>query len=236
MSEKGYGVSAIMSWSFKDQDLPKEWLDHLGDVPQNFSMYVDGDGGHGKTEYLMMLAKVICIFLNKKVFLNNCEQKKHKGIQISAIRNKFEEIPGGKFIYRGLQNFEKLKEQLRRQNSGRFVIIDSISFFPLSAKQVQELFEEFPNKNFILVAYLADKVKNKPIMHLCDIKIRLEDFVAKCRASRFGAGCDFVVRDMSKEIPKVDPLKGTLFEASPVGQSPKGETASAQGKEGGDHE
>lgn len=212
MGEKGHGVSSIMSWKFVDQPLPQEWLDHLGAVPQNFSIYVDGDGGQGKTEYLMMLAKVLCIWLNAKVFLNNCEQKKHKGIQISAIRNKFEEIPGGKFIYRGIQDFEKLKAQLRKPNSGRFVIIDSISFFPLNAKQVQELMNEFPKKNFILVAYFADAGKNKSIMHLCDIKVRLVDFVAKCRASRFGAGCDFIVRDKSKEQPKEDPFKGTLFE------------------------
>ena len=183
--QRSYGVRDIMNWKFAESNLPEVWLNHLGDIPERFTMYVDGDGGHGKTEYVIQLAKMLCNHF-AKTHLNNVEQGKHKQIGKSVARNKFDtEVPAGKFIYSSITDFEKYKARIKRPNSGRVQIIDSISYWPLNQKQIQELIEEFKYKSFVFVAYKAHFTKNRPIAHLCDIKVRIEDFKAY-PSGRFG--------------------------------------------------
>lgn len=136
-----------------------------------------------------------------KVRDNNVEQGKHVQIRDSVRRNGIDQIKAGRFAYCSINDFEKYKAQLRRPNSGRVQIIDSISFFPLSTAQIQQLFEEFWRKSFILIAYKADYNKNAGIRHLCDIKVRVEDFVAYNNGSnRFGGTADLVIWDRPKKV------------------------------------
>lgn len=182
---RSYGVRDILNWSFEEQSFPKEWLDHLGNIPERFLMYIDGDGGHGKTEYVMRLSQMLSNYM-AKVHLNNVEQGKHLQIQQSAQRNNFEEtIQKGKWMFSNIRDFDKYKEKIARRNSGSIQIIDSISYWPLNAKQVQELIETFRRKSFVFVAYKAHFSTMRPIAHLCDIKVRVENFYAK-PISRFG--------------------------------------------------
>jgi hypothetical protein len=57
----------------------------------------------------------------------------------------------------------------------------------------------FPHKSFILVAYKAHFGKNAEIRHLCDIKVRVEDFVAIMNGNRMGGTKDFVIWDRPKK-------------------------------------
>jgi hypothetical protein len=192
MNRKSYSVTDIVAWKFEDHALPDEWIAHLGELAGRFTMYVDGDGGHGKTEYVIKLAKMLATHVGK-TRLNNVEQGKHKQIQLSVVRNKFAtEVPAGRFQYDNLRTFEAYKAKLKRPQSGRVQIIDSISYWPLNVKQVQELIEEFPRKSFVFVAYKAHESQNKPIAHLCDIKVRVKDFVAT-PSGRFGGNKPFIV-------------------------------------------
>jgi nucleoside-triphosphatase THEP1 len=182
---RSYGVRDILNWKFEEQEFPDEWLKHFGNIPSRFLMYVDGDGGSGKTEYIMRTSQMLANHMGK-VHLNNVEQGKHKQIKDSAIRNNFDEtIPKGKFMYSSIKDFEKYNAKIERRNSGTIQIIDSISYFPLSVKQIQELIEKFKRKSFIFVGYKAHFAANRPIAHLCDIKVRVENFLAK-PISRFG--------------------------------------------------
>lgn len=209
---RGYSAADIENWEFDDIDIPEVWSNHLGEIPDRWHMYVDGDGGHGKTEYNMLLSKMLAIHAGK-VRLNNVEQGKHKQIMKSARRNEFSKtIPVGKFGYYNIRDFELFREAIRRPNSGKFQIIDSISYWPLNVRQCQELIEEFKKKCFIFVAYEADFKKNKHIQHLCDIKVRVENFVATPWSSRFGGMQKFVVWDKAPE--KKPSPQTNLFEAT----------------------
>jgi hypothetical protein len=193
-----YGAKDIANWKFESNTLPDPWSSHLGVLPKRFTMYADGDPGHGKTEYQIQVAKILAEHYGK-VRLNNVEQGKHVQIQSSVMRNKLSELKAGKFAYCSINNFERYLEQLKRPNSGRVQIIDSISFFPLNEKQIQKLFEMFKHKSFILVAYKAHYASNAGIRHLCDIKVRIENFVAHNNGSnRFGGTSDFVIWDRPK--------------------------------------
>lgn len=181
-----YGAKDIAAWKFEQHTLPAPWGEHLGVLPKRFLMYVDGDPGNGKTEYQLQLAKVLAMHFGK-VRVNNVEQGKHVQIQNSVVRNELDKLKAGKFAYCSINNFDQYREQLRRPNSGRVQIIDSISFFPLNQKQVQELINEFRNKSFVLVAYKAHYAQNASIRHLCDMKLRIENFHAHFDgANRFG--------------------------------------------------
>lgn len=192
-----HGVSQIINWKFQENNLPEAWARHIGVLPQRWHMYIDGDGGHGKTEYSLQLSKMLATHFGK-THLNNVEQAKHPQIQESVERNRFDEIPTGKFMYSTYSDFEDYREKLRRRNSGRVQIIDSISYWPLSTRQVQELIEEFKHKSFVFVAYKAHFNQNKPIQHLCDIKVRVENFKATS-SSRYGGNEVFTIWDRPKK-------------------------------------
>ena len=195
-SSPSYGVRGVEKWNFDFQELPEAWLKHLGDIPSRFLMYVDGDGGHGKTEYIMQASKMFAMHMGK-VKINNVEQGKHVQIKQSLIRNNMSEIQPGKWLYKSIHSFEAYKKELSRHNSGRIQIIDSISYFPLSTGQVQELIESYPKKSFIFVAYKAHFNQNKPIAHLCDIKVRVERFIAT-PSGRFGGNEPYIIWDKKK--------------------------------------
>lgn len=211
MAKRSDGVRDVMNWNFKYWDMPQEWRDHLGDLPEQFNMYIDGDGGHGKTEFLMQLSKMMALHFGK-THLFNFEQGKHNQIKISANRNNFEELLStGKWMYaRDVANLDQLYAKLEKRNSGRVIILDSISFLELTYAQVRDLINAFPRKNFICVAYAADFSKYKSIRHLFDIKTRVENFKAKVQSNRHGGTKDWVIWD--KKEAKKDPFKGTLFE------------------------
>lgn len=201
-----YGAKDIAAWNFEENRLPAPWDNHLGTLPKRFLIYVDGDPGHGKTEYQMQLAKVLAEHYGK-VRINNVEQGKHVQIRDSVKRNSIDKIKAGKFAYCCINDFDKYIEQLKRPNSGRVQIIDSISYFPLDEKQVQQLFERFKHKSFVLVGYKAHYTKNAGIRHLCDIKVRVEDFIAHNNGSnRFGGTEDFVIWERKKEMKQGDQL------------------------------
>jgi predicted ATP-dependent serine protease len=112
-----YGAKDITRWKFEEHNLPEPYASHLGILPKRFTMYVDGDPGHGKTEYQIQVAKVLAKHFGK-VRVNNVEQGKHKQIKESIVRNEIEALPAGKFAYCSIKDFNKYIEQLKRPNSG----------------------------------------------------------------------------------------------------------------------
>ena len=194
MAKRSFGVNDIGKWKFDEPTLPKAWADHLGELPVPFHIYVDGDGGEGKTEFMMLFSKMCAEHIGKS-FVNNVEQGKHKSIQQSWERNNFkQDVKGGKWMYNMIHDFDEYVEYLRKPGSCKVAFIDSISFWPLDAKDIQFLFEEFPRKSFVLIAYEAHAAKNKAIKHLCDVKINVKDFVAYTNGtSRFGGNKPFVI-------------------------------------------
>lgn len=192
--QRSYSINDIVAWKFAENQMPHVWVEHLGNIDDRFVMYIDGEPGNGKTEYVLQLAKMLCNHIGK-TRLNNVEQGKHSQIKSSVIRNDFKNtIAPGKFQYDSIRDYEAFKAKLKRPNSGRNIIIDSISYWPLNAEQIQDLKQTFKNKNLIFVAYKAHFSKNQAIIHLCDIKVRVENFIASNNpAGRFGGQNSFNV-------------------------------------------
>ncbi|WP_286747918.1 hypothetical protein [Roseivirga sp. UBA1976] len=208
MARRSNGVRDVLNWKFKYWDMPSEWAAHFGELPDQFNIYIDGDAGHGKTEYEMQMSKMMAQYFGK-VHLFNFEQGKHNQITKSAQRNKFEDLLStGKWMYaRDIVTLDQVYDKLKRPNSGKLILLDSISFLELNYGEVRDLIKDFPRKNFACIAYKADFTKYKPIRHLFDIKIRVENFKAVVQSSRHGGGKEWIIWDKS-----ADWKKGTLFE------------------------
>jgi hypothetical protein len=192
---RSYSINDIIAWKFEPSAIPEKWTEHIGDIDSRFLMYVDGEPGNGKTEYILQFAKMLCIHFGK-TRLNNVEQGKHTQIQESVLRNKFrEDIPQGKglFQYDNIRNFDDFVAKIKKQASGNVIIIDSISYWPLSPAQIKLLIDTFKKKSFVFVGYKAHFTKNQPIIHDCDIKVRVERFVAYVTGSRFGGSKNYYI-------------------------------------------
>ncbi len=190
---RSYSINDIYNWKFEQSPMPKNWVDHLGDIDSRFTMYIDGEPGNGKTEYVMQLIKMLTNHIGK-TRINNVEQGKHTQIKTSVIRNDYKNtIPVGKFQYDSIRSYEEFKAKLKRPNSGKVVVIDSISYWPLNLAQIQELIDTFKSKSFVFVAYKSAFTRNQPIIHNCDIKVRIEKFVAHVTGSRFGGNENYYI-------------------------------------------
>ena len=211
---RSYSVNDIINWKFAPSPMPEAWEKHLGNIDSRFTMYIDGEPGNGKTEYVMQMIKMLTNHVGK-TRINNVEQGKHTQIKTSVIRNNYKDsIPVGKFQYDMIRNYEDFKAKIKKPNSGHVIIIDSISYWPLTLAQVQELIDTFKKKSFVFVAYKAAFTRNQPIIHNCDIKIRVEKFIAHTVGSRFGGTEDYAIWPEQYPLPikKQIMQTGNLFE------------------------
>lgn len=189
---RSYSVNDILNWKFEKSQMPEAWEKHLGNIDSRFIIYVDGEPGNGKTEYIMQMVKMLTNSIGK-TRLNNVEQGKHTQIKASVLRNDLKNsVPVGKFQYDMVRDYEAFKAKIKRPNSGKVIIIDSISYWPLSLAQIQELIDTFKTKSFVFVAYKSAFTRNQPIMHNCDIKVRIEKFVAES-SGRFGGNDKYYI-------------------------------------------
>jgi hypothetical protein len=169
---------------------------------------VYGDSGNGKTEFVVKLTKYIARFT--KVYYNSHEQKFSKSLMDALRRNKMQEV-NGKVIFADGESVEKMVDRLSKRNSPGAVIIDSRDYMNLTADQFKLLVQTFPHKCFIVICWsTGSKPKGshaEAIEYMCDIKIRVKDFVAHMR-SRFGGNKNFIIWD--KGIQKNEPQVTTI--------------------------
>lgn len=193
---KNYGINDVMRWNFNEVEMPREWAEHLGTVCENFRMLIEGPSGHGKTEYVMQLAKMLAKHYGK-VHLNSVEQGKSSTLKIAFKRNKMHEVKPGKLMLadKSQRVFDAYFQKVEKPNSGRVLIIDSLDYMKLTFDQYKQLHERFPHKSIIIVCWNDPMDTNaKKIKYTCDIKVEVKDFRAKIR-SRFGGNKPYTIWD-----------------------------------------
>ena len=190
--QRNYSISDINAWKFKDIQLPPEWAGHMGTITENFRMIIQGPSGHGKTEYVLKLAKMLTEYYGKVNF-NSTEQGRSASFQQAWQRNSMNEIKPGKIMVcsKDKKEFDVWFESLLRPNSGRVIILDSIDYMEMKIAQFKQLEARFKHKSIIVVCWDDPMDTNsKKIKYLCDIKVEVSDFKARIR-SRFGGNKPF---------------------------------------------
>jgi hypothetical protein len=192
--QRNYGPKDMMEWKFNDIQLPEVWLNHLGEISEGFRMIIHGKSGHGKTEYVIQLVKMLAMHYGK-VSLNNVEQGKSKTLKAAAIRNNVTEIPQGKFTLcdPSQRVFDVWFKKLSGKNTGRVIVLDSLDYMKLTVDQFKLLHEKFKHKSIIIVCWDDPfDVHAKKIKYLCDIKVKVHNFKAKI-VSRFGGNKTYTI-------------------------------------------
>lgn len=190
---RNYSLTDVANWKFNEVDMPQEWVDHLGNVTENFRMLVQGAPKNGKTEYLLQLGKMLAQCYGK-VKLTNVEQGKSASLKQAIIRNEMDAIKG-KFMLDGPQNreFESWFKDLCRKGSGRVIMLDSLDYMKLTIDQFKRLHERFKNKSFIIVCWDEPFDPHaKKIKYMCDIVVDVSEYRAKIR-SRFGGNKTHII-------------------------------------------
>jgi hypothetical protein len=184
---RNYSKKDILGWNFKPVKIPQEWVEHLGEIPDNARILVKGKPKNGKTEYLFKMTKMLCMDAGKKVHYNSTEQGKSKSIQAAFVRNKMADIRAGKWMLAdATQNkFDPWFERLQGHNSGSVIVLDSIDYMKMTVEDFKRLHERFPKKMIIVVAWLPLKTQAKDIEFMVDMVIEVDDHYAKS-ISRFG--------------------------------------------------
>ena len=192
--QRNYSINDIDAWKFKKVGMPEEWVSHLGHITENFRMLIEGKSGHGKTEYMMKLTKMLAMHYGK-VNVNSTEQGRSASLQDAFKRNNMSEIKGGKWMLcdHTQRTFEPWFERLQRPNSGRVIVLDSLDYMNLTFKQFKMMHEKFKHKSIIIVCWNDPMdAQAKKIKYNCDIKVEVVDYMAQIR-SRFGGNKPFEI-------------------------------------------
>ncbi len=197
MASRNYGLKEIYSWKFDRLELPEEWANHLGRMPHNFRMLIEGESGHGKTEYIIKLAKMLATHVGK-VHYNSTEQGKSADFQNAVIRNNMDELNDGMFMLADAnqRTFEGWFNKVQKHNRGRVLRLDSMDYMHLTFKQYQQIHERFKKNKAIIINSWGDPMAGaaKRIRYTCDYKVKVKDFKAYIR-SRHGGSQPFVIWD-----------------------------------------
>ena len=211
---KNYGVADINRWTFPKLDLPQNWQDHLGNLPERFTMLIEGASGHGKTEYNGQLIKLFAIDLNRRVHMNCPEILKAPDWKEMWDRQGLDKIPPGNFTYahEGLQDFETWFEYIRRSKA-RYIFLDSLDSINLTYDQFTRLKNTFKNRSFIMNCWNDPmNAESKKIKYWCQIKTQVKNFQAIPR-SRFGGNKPHLIyrEGYERMTGKKAPTQGSLF-------------------------
>lgn len=188
--KRAYSYEDISRKKFESIKIHEDWEAHLGS-PQlgNSQWIVYGDSGHGKTSYLLQLAKMLCAFY--RVHYDTLEEGMKKSYQMALERSNIKSVKS-KFVF-SQETLKELTVRLDRNRRPRIVIVDSIQYFFRGCK-VQDYFnfiEKFPNITFIWVSSIKGRLPAgaiaEAIYYDCDIRIKIENFEAIMEKNRFEA-------------------------------------------------
>lgn len=192
---RAVSVTELKNKKFKKLELTSKWDKCIGTPEANGVWFVWGNSGHGKSRFLMLLAKELT--RHGKVAYNTLEEGARLSMQmnINDAGMDDEEVKKN-FIILNREPIDDLKIRLRKKKHPHFVFIDSFQYTGLSKKQYIELKEEFTDVLFIFNSHAEGKEPQgniaKFVRYDADVKIRVEGFKA-LPMSRLGGGEPFVI-------------------------------------------
>lgn len=185
-------IADIKKKKFKTFDLAYEWKNHIGNPEQNGVWFVWGNSGHGKSRFLMNLAKELSH--HQKVAYNALEEGARYSIQKNIVESGIQEEHAIMILDR--EPLVELKERLRKRKAPKVVFIDSLQYTGMTKKQYIELKEEFKETLFIFNSHAEGKEPlgniAKFVRYDADVKIRVEGFKA-FPMSRMGGGDAYII-------------------------------------------
>ena len=189
-------MSELINRRYDEIQLPGKLGDLVGCSELSGNWIIWGPSGNGKTSFVLQLLKAFAQAGIKCIY-NSLEEGDGKTLQAAAIREGMGEVSGMILALRR-ESITDLKLRLAQRKSPRVVVIDSLQYAGISYPQYKALKEEFPRKLFIWVSHADGREPSsrtaRTIRYDCDVKIRIECFVAYA-TSRYGGGKHYVISE-----------------------------------------
>jgi hypothetical protein len=192
---RSIGIREFLDREFVTYPFDGPWADTFGEPERNMRVIIYGRPGQGKTEFCIQMAKYMAKFT--KVYYNSFEQGISRTLQKAIERQGLIEV-SGKVVFGDQETYEEMLHRLAQRNSPQVVFIDSRDYINLTAAQFKNLIDLHPRKAFVVICWEAGGKPRgeyaKQIEFMCDVKIRVDNFIAHPR-SRFGGNQRFVIWD-----------------------------------------
>lgn len=178
-------------------DLSPELAESFGAMNTHFTMLVWGQSSSGKSNLVTQLMSHLAG--HGRILHLSLEE----GIGITLqnkLRKNLSHLPNSlsdNILFSDHQmNFDRLKDVLKKRQSPKFVVVDSLQYFGVNYHQYKELKSSFPQKSFIFISHANGKLPDgktaDKIRYDADIKVFVEGGVAFIK-SRFGGGKPWVI-------------------------------------------
>lgn len=192
---KVIGVKQLLQKKYKlVEGLPPEWADCLGQLEECFTMIIWGNSGHGKSNFVYQLLRVLsAIYSTLYVAL---EESHSLTTQNLVNRHDLQPLSGKIKWANHETKYESLYAFLEKKKSPKIIVIDSVQYFDINYKLYQKLKERFPKKTFIFISHAEGKNPAgrtaKSIRYDAGIKVRVEGYMAFV-VSRYGGNKNYVI-------------------------------------------
>jgi predicted ATP-dependent serine protease len=163
--------------------LSPEWRERLGALPATFGMLVYGPAGSGKSTWMLQFADELARHA-PVLFVASEEGQANSMIEKLARM----EIRSDRVFISSAITVPEMLADLDKVHGCRFLILDSLSFFPLDAVGLSQIAEERRlGVCFSLHCTKSGQYRGPTVMgHWCDVIVRIEDGTATLEKSRFG--------------------------------------------------
>ncbi|WP_367867868.1 hypothetical protein [Pedobacter sp. WC2423] len=173
--KRGISPAELESIIFEDFDFEGEWFDAFDKPETNGIWFIWGNSSNGKTSFILKLIKYLTTFDVKAIY-DSLEEGRRKSMQKAFREANMKEVTGKVIMVQ--EPIEELKVRLKKRDSAKVVVIDSIQYAMLSFQQFLSLKREFPKKLFIIISQAEGrKPKGRmanDVMYDADLKIWVE--------------------------------------------------------------
>lgn len=180
-------LKQIRKTKIERHDFTGQFYDAFG-LPQNRGVwFVWGASGSGKSSFVMQLIKEFA--RTDKVLYNILEEDPDDAsfIERTMLFNMHEVESN---VQVAQYDLEELTVFLRRRNSPRIIVIDSLIYFTRSFDNYLALTKEFKNKTFVFTGHAKganpkEEIEVK-VMYDAYMKIRVDAYGAYCKGRSIG--------------------------------------------------
>lgn len=170
------------------EDVPDKFRDSFGEVVGNFKMLVWGDSGNGKSNLIFQLIQVL--IKHGKVMYLSLEEG-HEVTTQRKVAEYFNEEDNSNLRFADhTMVYDELCKVLKKRNSPKFLVIDSVQYWNISYEDYKALKRQFPTKGFIFISHANGKAVDgkvaAKIKYDAGIKVWVEGYVGFIKTSRYG--------------------------------------------------
>lgn len=193
---RAISISQLLAKKFKRIPFQGKWKKSIGNPEPNGSWIVWGESGHGKTTFLLMLAKELTKY--GKVAYDTLEEGARLSMQQALKTTQIDQHPEvqKKMVILNREPIPELKVRLKKKKHPIFVFIDSIQYSNLTKASYMKLLEEHSDVLFIFISHAEGKQPlgnfARSVRYHSDIKIRVEGYKAFV-TSRVGGGEPYII-------------------------------------------